>query len=154
MSAAGRRRVTLLLLFALVLQALVAATVLLRPAPAVQTGPGDAAAALPDLPAMAALDSFAETVNRPLFLATRRDLPDAAAAPGRDENLILGRYAFVGAVAAPGRSLVLLAPADGGPTLRLREGEVLDGFKVQEIGVDFLRLERDGSETLVPLVKR
>lgn len=154
MSATGRRRVTWLLLAGIAVLVLVGATVLLRPAPALPMRGGAHDVALPAVPAMAPLSSFAQTTTRPLFLATRSRAPDQtglAAAGGKD--LILGRYAFVGAVAAPGRSVLLLAPAAGGPTLRVREGETLDGWKVLEIGADFLRLARDGKETTVALVK-
>jgi hypothetical protein len=152
MSPRLRRRLAGVLAVLCAAQALILALVLLRPAP--ELGPGDrgGAAAVPDLPDMPPLASFAETVARPLFLATRVDLPDGGK-PAANRNLILGRYVFVGAVAAPGRSIVLLAPTGGGATVRVREGETLDGWTVREIGADFMRLERDGSESLVPLAK-
>lgn len=144
-------RTTLVLALACAAQTAVVALVLLQPAPDLGPPPGGASLAVPAVPSMPPLASFAETAARPLFLATRLTAPEAAAAGGK--NLILGRYAFVGAVAAPGRSILLLAPAGGGPTLRLREGATLDGWTVAEIGADFLRLTKDGKESVVPLVK-
>lgn len=152
MSAGGRRRLAAVLACLCLAQALIVAAVLLRPPRDVSPrGDGDGLA-VPDLPSMPPLQAFAETVARPLFLATRLDAPDTARAAA-DKALILGRYAFVGAVSAPGRSIVLLAPAGGGATVRVREGEVLDGWTVREIGADYMRLERDGTESLVPLVR-
>lgn len=153
MSTAGRRRLTLALLVGIVLLALIGATVLLRPAPPLPDVGGDRNAALPEVPALPPLTELAETTTRPLFLATRSQAPRQVNPTAGGKDLILGRYAFVGAVAAPGRSILLLAPATGGPTVRVREGEALDGWKVLEIGADFLRLARDGEETTVPLVK-
>ena len=145
-------RITAILAVACAIQAAVVTAVLLRPAPDLSGRLGGDTLTVPALPQMPPLAAFAETTARPVFLATRLAAPDEApAAAGK--QLILGRYAFVGAVSAPGRSIVLLAPAGGGPTLRLREGEALDGWTVREIGADFLRLARDGEEQLVPLVK-
>jgi hypothetical protein len=146
-------RITALLGLACAAQAAVLAMALLRPAPDLAPRADDPTLTVPKLPPMAPLAEFGETTARPLFLATRLTAPDAGPVASNGKHLILGRYAFVGAVAAPGRSVVLLAPASGGPTLRLREGEALDGWTVREIGADFLRLEREGEESLVPLVK-
>ncbi|MEQ9640282.1 MAG: hypothetical protein RIM84_09685 [Alphaproteobacteria bacterium] len=153
MSRSGRRRVTITLLIGIALLLLVGAAVLLRPAPPLPASGGGQAGPLPEVAPMPPLASFDETTARPLFLATRSQTPAEAGPATGNKDLILGRYAFVGAVAAPGRSVLLLAPAAGGPTLRVREGEALDGWKVLEIGADYLRLARDGEETTVPLVK-
>jgi hypothetical protein len=151
----ARRRLALLLAGLCLATALLAASRLLPP-PAPSSPAADAGAATepPAPPPLAPLAAFPETTARPLFLAARASLPGgpAPAAPARSD-LVLGRYAFVGAVAAPGRSLVLLAPAAGGPVLRVREGDELDGWQVLEIGTDFLRISRGEETVAVPLVK-
>lgn len=96
------------------------------------------------------LDAFPETIRRPLFSTTRSPSAKAAPAAGQ-EGLILGRYAFVGAVVTGKQRLILLRPAQGGALLRLREGDALESWRVEKIAPDALTL-RDGDRLeTVPL---
>jgi len=79
------------------------------------------------------LAAFAETRERPLFVATRRYAP--AGAQGSDE-LVLGKYAVQGVVMLPKRSFVLLKAAKGGQTLRVAEGDRLEGHLLEKVQAD------------------
>lgn len=151
MTRLGRRRLGILLGGACVALAAWTALALLRPPETAASGARPAEAARLDLANLnlPPLDAFPETTRRPLFSTTRS--PAAPAEPAGQEGLILGRYAFVGAVVTGRQRLVLLRPAAGGALLRLREGDALDSWHVEKIAADALTL-RDGARTqTVPL---
>lgn len=102
--------------------------------------------------ALPPLDSFPQTIERPLFSTTRS--PARAAAPSAgQEGLILGRYRLVGTVVTASQSFILLRPAAGGELLRREEGEALDAWRIEKISAEALTLS-DGARTeTVPLRK-
>lgn len=75
------------------------------------------------------IENFAALAERPPFSASRR-APNAE--PGRDPNLILGRYRLAGVIVAPAARSVILSAPDG-RALTLAEGETVDGWIVDEI---------------------
>ena len=97
-------------------------------APDRPVGYADPTASLPRL------EDMTVTVERPLFLATRRVAPMEATIPA--EDLIFGRYRFGGVVIAPGQRVLLLRPAEGGPIRRAKEGEVIEGLRIERIAKD------------------
>lgn len=105
---------------------LLAPSAWLGPAPA----PGGAAAA-PALPATPAMQTFAALVERPLFTASRRPPPVAAAPAAGD--LLLGRYRLSGVVVTPTRRIVLLREADSGKTLSVAQGERVGDWLVADV---------------------
>ncbi len=157
----ARRRFGLVLTLACLLLAAIAAMPWLGVAGGPVPPPADDAAAdagagpRVDLGALAllGLDAFPQTRERPLFLSTRRAIAaasDGAAAVGG----LMDRYVVTGVVIAPNRRLVLLRPAGGGGVLRIAEGDVLDGWLIEEIANDFLTVVADGRREVVPLVGR
>lgn len=151
MTGQARRRLALALLcLALALFALWR----VFPAAAPASGPAtqDATAAL-DVPDtfLPGLDAFGETVERPLFVATRTPRREGASPPGSDGALLLGRYRFVGAVSDGETRLLLLRDGPDGALLRVRPGDRLGELEVRRIETDSLTVARDGRERTVPL---
>lgn len=93
-------------------------------------------------------ETFSATLSRPLFTATRRPPSPLAAlqggaapqtsapatAPGpKGVRLVLGTYYLRGVVVTPERKLVLLQHHSTGKSVRLAEGETLDGWTIAAI---------------------
>ena len=123
------------------------------PAPAARTP------SLADLE-LSAIESFAETLNRPLFTATRRPPSPIEAVQGqtttaktaaKGEKVILGKYVLRGVVVTPSEKLLLLKQMATGQALRLREGDALEDWRIASITADRLVLSRGGAEQKVSL---
>jgi general secretion pathway protein N len=130
-----------------------------EPGPAAPASPAARAPALADLE-LPPIESFAETLNRPLFTATRRppsplETIQGQAAPAKTaakgEKVILGKYVLRGVVVTPAEKLLLLRQTATGQTLRLREGDALEDWRVASITPEVLVLSRGGAEQKVPL---
>jgi len=93
--------------------------------------PGTGRSAVAPVPASGleppGLSELADLTERPPFAASRR----APGAAGQDESLVLGRYRLAGVIVAPTRRSVILSAASG--PLTVSEGEVVDGWTVEEI---------------------
>lgn len=116
-------------------------------------------------PALADLDlspieSFTETLNRPLFVATRRPpspleqlqgprTPASTAAKG--ERVILGKYLLRGVIVTPDQKLLLLKQMTTGQSIRLKVGDALDDWRIASITADLLVLDKGGTQQKVPL---
>ena len=98
------------------------------------------------------LEAYPQTRERPLFLSTRRVIAAAPVNAGAPVGGLLDRYVFTGVVIAPDQRLVLLRPIGGGGVRRIAEGDVLDGWLIEEIANDFLTIVADGRREVVPLV--
>lgn len=98
------------------------------------------------------LDAYPQTRERPLFLSTRRVIAAAPDGAGDTVGGLMDRYVFTGVVIAPDQRLVLLRPIGGGGVQRVAEGDVLDGWLIEEIANDFLTVVADGRRQVVPLV--
>ncbi len=93
------------------------------------------------------IEQFAAIVERPIFTATRRTAraqPVARSAPAASGGLILGRYQVIGVVVAPGNRLVLLKRLGGAETIRLKEGEEIDGWTLVDVTRNEVVLESGG----------
>lgn len=93
------------------------------------------------------IGQFAAIVERPIFTATRRAAspqPAAPSAPAAADGLLLGRYQVIGVVVAPQSRLVLLKRVGGAETIRLEEGEEIDGWTLVQVTRDDLVLESGG----------
>lgn len=133
-------------------------------------GPGDVQpaqrTARPGLtPTLADLDlspieSFTETLNRPLFTATRRPpspldqlqgprAPAPVAAKG--ERVILGKYVLRGVIVTPEQKLLLLKQIATGQTMRLKVGDALDDGRIAAIAADHVLLDRGGKQEKLSL---
>jgi len=150
--------------------------------PFVATGPGadDAAparrAAAPllvpsvaDL-ALPPLETFAETLKRPVFTATRRPPSPLAALQGQagaaapsatpqrtgpnGEKLLLGTYLLNGIVVASDRKIAMLKHLGTGKALRIGEGDTLDNWQVAAITADAIVIRQGDREEKVALGER
>ncbi len=95
------------------------------------------------------IEQFAAIVERPIFTATRRTArrqPVAPPAPASSRGLILGRYQVVGVVVTPGNRLVLLKRLGGAETIRLKEGEEIDGWTLVNVTRNDVVLESGGRQ--------
>ena len=108
----------------------------------------DAPEALTELPP---IDSFAETVARPLFMATRRPPEpeeieiEAEAAAGAQRNL----FNLLGVVISSDERVALVTRRRGGDFLRLVVGQRVDGWLVVAIEPDTMTLSQgDATEVL------
>lgn len=126
---------------------------LFDPADYLAAGPGDQATVeLAEAPMTPRFDpppieQFAAIVERPIFTATRRSArrqPVAPSAPASSRGLILGRYQVVGVVVTPGNRLVLLRRLGGAETIRLKEGEEIDGWTLVNVTRNDVVLESGG----------
>jgi len=94
------------------------------------------------------LEQFAAIVERPIFTATRRSARRPPAAPSSEPassgGLILGRYQVIGVVVAPDNRMLLLKRLGGAETIRLKEGEEIDGWTLVDVTRDDVVLESGG----------
>jgi general secretion pathway protein N len=132
---------------AILFAALAAWPWLAPPVPA--TRPPAAPPANPPAPALAALAplaNYAAIVERPLFSPSRRPAPGAPSALGPS---VESRYRLLGIVATGTKKKAFIA--DGARRSEIAEGETLDGWTVQEIGRDRVRLTSPSGEALLKL---
>lgn len=148
MSARASPATTFLALLCLALAVLAAAPWLRGPGPgAAPEGARQAATAHParavlPLPPLAELRT---TVERPLFLASRRPPPSTSAIPGADAKSPLARYRIAGVVIDADRRFALLAELATGKLSIVHEGDALGGTVVESISLKELVL-RSGDE--------
>lgn len=116
-------------------------------------------------------ETFSATLNRPLFTATRRPPSPLATLQGQSgpppepsqpvlssgpkgARLILGAYYLRGVVVTPERKLVLFQHQATGRSLRLGEGEKLDGWTVASIASNEVVLRNGERKEAIPLHER
>jgi general secretion pathway protein N len=117
--------------------------------------------------ALPPLETFSETLSRPLFLATRRPPSPLAALQGqpgpapqpektgpKGEKLVLGTYLLSGIVVSTDQKIVLLKHVTSGKSLRLAEGETLDDWKIATVAPEYVILRRGDREERVSIRER
>ncbi len=116
--------------------------------------------AAPELPLeaefeMRPLETFSETLERPLFMATRRPpepQPEVdAPPPARPEAVGME---LNGIVISPTGRRALLRPLKSREVVRATEGQVIEGWTVQSILPDRVILQRDGVSEELRLVDK
>lgn len=102
------------------------------------------------------LESFADVIERPLFLKSRRPAPPkvgpegvASAADGR-----LGQYALAGVVITPDERFVLLRATRDNKFHRVADGQDFEGWTVQAIEGEEVVFGREGAEERLPLLRK
>lgn len=97
---------------------------------------------------------FSETVERPLFMETRRPSPPPPPGPPpRLEPPAPVTFQLMGVIESPKGRLALVAEAKG-KYRRLRLKDAIDGWEVSEIHDDRLFLEQGGLKQDIGLVKK
>lgn len=114
-------------------------------------------------------ETFSATLSRPLFTATRRPPSPLAALQGgpppepstpvttpgpKGMRLVLGVYYLRGVVVTPERKLLLLQHHATGRSLRLAEGETVDGWTVASIASNEVVLRQGERKEAIPLHER
>ena len=141
-------------------------------------GDGDGATRRPARPflvpsaadlALPPIETFAETLGRPLFTATRRppsplatlhgqQAAPATATPERTgpngERLLLGTYLLNGIVIAGPQKLVMLKHVGTGKAIRVTEGQALDDWTVASVTADQVVLRRGEKEERMSIRER
>lgn len=98
------------------------------------------------------LDALNATLQRPLFETLRRPAGKPAVAVQQDgAPLVLGRYRLLGIVGSGGRRSALLAPIAGGASRLLAAGDMLEDWRVVQVGEGDLTLARGGDSQTVAL---
>ncbi len=125
------------------------------PNPAIDEAGGPAAAVEPLPPepsfSMPPIEDFAESLERPIFLATRR--PRAGPAPEVAEPVPTAlSFVLEGVVITSAERWALLRPQGGGDIIRLAEGGQVGGWQVIAIHPDKISLRRDEVETVLELI--
>lgn len=106
------------------------------------------------------LASFSAFVDRPLFLATRRPPPRAAASPrpgladAKADGVVFGPYRFTGIAVTPRVRIAFVTEIKTGRSIALAEGETLGDWRCAEITPGSVTLERDGKRELIELHPR
>lgn len=122
--------------------------------PVVRSAPAIAALAPPAAPDFndpGPLETYDEIVNRPVFVASRRQAAAQPAPAASGEVLLLDRYPVVGVVIAGDQRLVLIRKAAGDTVSRIAQGEELDGWTLTEVSRDRLVMEMAGNRKEVSL---
>ena len=101
------------------------------------------------------LDALAETRSRPVFIATRREASAGTRIGGAQrDGLILGRYRLTGVVITPTRRSVVVKQVRGGKATELRVGSKIDGWRVEEIAPEFMKLSSGALTETISLVSK
>ncbi len=102
------------------------------------------------------LDRYAEVVERPLFVRTRRPVPPAAgpqAVVAGSEGR-LGQYALSGVVITPEERFAILRGTGDNKLHRVADGQDFQGWTVQAIQGEGVVFAREGEEQRMPLVRK
>jgi general secretion pathway protein N len=105
------------------------------------------------------LQDLNETRARPLFAPTRRPPPPIVRAAPPPPPIVEAKpappaappFELLGAVVGERDSFVLLRRQGGAKALRLRAGDEAEGWRVGQIGLRSVTLERNGSERTLAL---
>lgn len=104
--------------------------------------------------ALPAVSEFSETIERPLFMETRRPSPPPPPGPPpRSEPPAPVSFQLMGVIESPKGRLALIAEAKG-KYRRLRLKDAIDGWEVTEIRDDRLFLEQGGLKQDIGLTKK
>ena len=85
-----------------------------------------------------AASQHTETVNRPLFVPTRRPAPVAVVEVKR--KMKRGQFALTGTTVAGERSLAFLKEVNGGKSRTVKMGDTVNGLLVAEVKPDRVKL--------------
>ncbi len=106
-------------------------------------------ALLPDYAIEGGLPANSETVNRTLFIATRRAAP-ALAGEGGPRVLKAGQFLLVGTAMSGNQNIAFLKEVAGGKSRTVRQGETVNGMLVASVTPERVKLTLgDDAEELV-----
>ena len=110
--------------------------------------PESVAAGMPPVFTMPPQETFSAILERPVFVASRRAVfggaPEEGSLPSSD-------FEVVGIVVSDGDRFVLVKARNGARPEPIREGQVIDGWSIQAIGTDHVKMRRGATEVNVAL---
>lgn len=108
--------------------------------------------AIAEAPQIPSLGQLSETLERPLFLASRRP-PAPEVLPARAAKPIesIG-FDLVGVTLFDGQRIALLEPTGGGRVQRIRVGQRLEGWRLAEIGPSAVLFRQAGQSEALRLL--
>jgi hypothetical protein len=116
-----------------------------------------AVALLPDYRIEGGLEARQQTVERPVFVPTRRPAPPPlpVAQEAAKPRMQKGQFVLTGTAVVDQKSIAFLREAAGGKSRSVRVGEIVNGLTVAEVKPDRVRLTLgDESEDLVLAVAK
>lgn len=135
-----------------VLAAIVAFELLMAPGGAPSASARKAAPAesklLPPLASASAEQVYPETVNRPLWIPTRRPAPVATVAPA---SFARGQFILQGVIVAGGTRIAMLREKTSGRVHRVEKGRDVNGIQVAEIEPEKVTLAQGDEREVVEL---
>lgn len=102
------------------------------------------------------LEQFADVIERPLFLKSRRSAPPTVGPEGLASaaDSRLGQYALAGVVITPAKRFVLLRATRDNKFHRVADGQDFEGWTVQAIQGEEVVFGREGAEERLPLLRK
>jgi hypothetical protein len=88
--------------------------------------------------------AYTETVDRPLFVPTRRPAPPPPPPEPPKPKMRKGQFVLMGVVITPETSLALLREASGTVTKRVEKGKKIDGITLAEVEPEKVVLTQHG----------
>lgn len=116
------------------------------PAPLAQAVLPAAAAGLPaaqSAPALPPISAYAEVTERPLFSPSRQPAPPEAAQEDLGNS---SAFTLLGIVISEGERMALIEHGKPGVVARLKEGQAVEGWRLQAIEADRVILEHGGTQ--------
>lgn len=105
---------------------------------------------LPDFALPQLDEGFPETVNRPLFVVTRRPAPPPPPPTPPKPVMQKGQYILLGVTIAGDISVALLKEKGSGKTLRVAKGKEINGITLEKVEAEKVTLTQgDDSEELI-----
>jgi hypothetical protein len=112
----------------------------------VPSAPLPAAAGLPaakGAPALPPISAYAEVTERPLFSPSRQPAPPEAAQEDLGNS---SAFTLLGIVISEGERMALIEHGKPGVIARLKEGQAVEGWRLQAIEADRVILEHAGTQ--------
>jgi general secretion pathway protein N len=107
--------------------------------------------ALPDFLLDPLEKAYTETVDRPLFVPTRRPAPPPPPPEPPKPTMRKGQFVLMGVVITPETSLALLREANGTVTKRVEKGKKIDGITLEEVEPEKVVLTQHGDREVLGL---
>ena len=104
---------------------------------------------LPPIAAANADQVYPETVNRPLWIPTRRPAPTAVAAPAA--SFPKGQYTLQGVIVASGTRIAMLREKTSGKIHRVEKGRDVNGIQVAEVEPESVTLAQGDEREVIEL---
>lgn len=98
-------------------------------------------------------DSFAETVERPLFSQSRRPPPPELVEEAADRPTAIDKLVLTGIVSGPDLKIAILLNGEDQKELRLQEGEDIGGWRLAKFEGDAVTFSQNGRSREFPLYR-